>query len=128
MFEAKEMAKAIVSEIRPTLAAIRKQDADLFDQAYRAAKSMALNVAEGGKRLGKDRNYHFSVSAGSADELKTALEIAVAFGHVTEGSLATAMAMLDRELASWRCCGGCGIRNADAVSSVIDLPRDRFRQ
>ena len=52
MFEAKEMAKAIVSEIRPALAAIRKQDADLFDQAYRAAKSMALNVAEGGKRMG----------------------------------------------------------------------------
>ena len=103
MFEAKEMAKAIVSEIRPALAAIRKQDADLFDQAYRAAKSMALNVAEGGKRMGKDRNYHFSVSAGSADELKTALEIAVAFGHLTEGSLTTAMALLDRELAMlWR--------------------------
>ena len=103
MFEAKEMAKAIVSEIRPALAAIRKQDADLFDQAYRAAKSMALNVAEGGKRMGKDRNYHFSVSAGSADELKTALEIAVAFGHVTDASLKPAMEMLDRELAMlWR--------------------------
>jgi four helix bundle protein len=103
MFEAKEMAKQIVIEIRPMLVEIKKRDADLFDQAYRAAKSMALNVAEGGKRTGKDRNYHFSVSAGSADELKTALEIAVAFGLIAEASLTPALALLDRELAMlWR--------------------------
>ena len=103
MFEAKEMAKQIVIEIRPLLAEIKKRDAELFDQAYRAAKSMALNVAEGGKRTGKDRNYHFSVSAGSADELKTALEIAVAFGHITQVSVAPTVALLDRELAMlWR--------------------------
>ena len=103
MFEAKEMAKQIVMEIRPLLAQIRKRDADLFDQAYRAAKSMALNVAEGGKRTGKDRNYHFSVSAGSADELKTALEVATMFGHIPEESLGAALVLIDRELAMlWR--------------------------
>ena len=103
MFEAKEMAKQIVSEIRPMLAEIKQHDPDLWDQAYRAAKSMALNVAEGGKRTGKDRNYHFSISAGSADELKTALEIAVAFGHISEASLVPALVLIDRELAMlWR--------------------------
>ena len=103
MFEAKEMAKTIVKEIVPLLAAIRKRDAELWDQAYRAAKSMALNVAEGGKRTGKDRGYHFSVSAGSADELKTALELAAAFGFVTEASLEAPLALIDRELAMlWR--------------------------
>src|SRR4051812_45819625 len=44
MFEAKEMAKQIVIEIRPMLEEIKKRDVDLWDQAYRAAKSMALNV------------------------------------------------------------------------------------
>ena len=103
MFEAKEMAKAIVVEIVPVLAAIRKRDAELWDQAYRAAKSMALNTAEGGKRTGKDRNYHFSIAAGSADELKTALEIAAAFGHVAAGKIQVALGLIDRELAMlWR--------------------------
>src|SRR3954466_5952809 len=97
------MGKKIVMEIRPLLAELIKRDADLFDQAYRAAKSMALNVAEGGKRIQKLRTYHFSVSAGSADELKTALEIAVAFGHIREESLAPALVLIDRELAMlWR--------------------------
>jgi len=103
MFEAKELAKRIVTELRPLLAEIKKSDADLFDQAYRAAKSMALNVAEGGRRMRKDRSYHFSVSAGSADELKTALEIAQAFGHITQEALDPILALLDRELAIlWR--------------------------
>ena len=103
MFEAKEMAKAILVEIVPVLGAIRERDAELWDQAYRAAKSMALNTAEGGKRTGKDRSYHFSIAAGSADELKTALEIAEIFGHVTDGQIAAALALIDRELAMlWR--------------------------
>ena len=103
MFEAKEVAKTIVKELVPVLAEVKRRDTDLWDQAYRAAKSMALNVAEGGKRTGKDRNYHFSVSAGSADELKTALEIAEAFGFVTAASIASTLALIDRELAMlWR--------------------------
>ena len=64
---------------------------------------MALNVAEGGKRTGKDRNYHFSVGAGSADELKTALELAAAFGFITDSALKAPLALIDRELAMlWR--------------------------
>ena len=103
MFEAKELAKTIVKEIVPVLAVLKKRDAEMWDQAYRAAKSMALNVAEGGKRTGKDRNYHFSVSAGSADELKTALEVAEAFGHISAESIAPALALIDREHAIlWR--------------------------
>ena len=103
MFEAREMAKQIVIEIRPMLDEIKKRDVELWDQAYRAAKSMALNVAEGGKRTGKDRGYHFSIGAGSADELKTALEIAVAFGHIAESALEPVLPLIDRELAMlWR--------------------------
>ena len=103
MFEAKEMAKAIVVEIVPILGEIKKRDADLWDQAYRAAKSMALAVAEGGKRTGKDRNYHFSIAAGSAAELKTALEIAASFGHIAAARIEAALGLIDRELAMlWR--------------------------
>lgn len=101
-FEAYDMALQIAKELVPILAEIRKRDTDLWDQAYRAAKSMALNVAEGGRREGKDRGYHFRISAGSAQELRMALELAEAFALVERGSLARVLGLVDRELAMLR--------------------------
>jgi four helix bundle protein len=82
---------------------IKKRDADLHDQAYRAAKSMALNTAEGGRREQKDRAYHFRVAAGSAQELRMALEIAEAFSMLDRASIVGALRLIDRQLAMlWR--------------------------
>ena len=51
-------------------------DADLRDQAVRAARSMVLNIAEGCGRNGKSRRHHYSLAAGSAAETCAALDLA----------------------------------------------------
>ena len=50
-------------------------DADLRNQAVRAARSMVLNIAEGCGRHGKSRKYPYSVAAGSAAEVGAVLDL-----------------------------------------------------
>ena len=80
---------------------MRRHDADLADQIYRAAKSLVLTCAEGGRRGGKDRGYHFRIAAGSTAELAAAIRFAVDWGYCT--SQAELFVLIDRELAMlWR--------------------------
>ena len=50
-------------------------DADLADQARRAAQSMVLNIAEGRAHTGKARLHHYAVAHGSAAELCAVLDL-----------------------------------------------------
>ena len=64
-----------------TRAAIR--DAELRDQATRAAKSVLLNLAEGlSERAPGTRRRHFSIARNSLAELAAALDVAQALGVV----------------------------------------------
>ncbi len=47
-FIAGEVAAEIGKRVKPLYEAIKKCDADLADQVYRAAKSLVLNASEGG--------------------------------------------------------------------------------
>jgi four helix bundle protein len=100
-FHASEVAMAIGSHVRPVVEAVRRHDADLADQIYRAAKSLVLNSAEGGRRGGKDRGYHFRIAAGSAAELAAGVRFAVDWGFCAPQP--ELFALVDRELAMlWR--------------------------
>jgi len=102
-FHALEVALELVSALREPIAKLRQFDKDLADEVRRAAKSVALNVAEGGRRVGRDRPHAYSIAAGSADEVRTALRIALAFGYLDKADLAQPLALVDRELAMlWR--------------------------
>ncbi len=46
-----------------------------------------------------DRGYHFRIAAGSAAELRAALQLAVTYDFVSEERVAPIDALLDRELA-----------------------------
>ena len=94
-----EIAMKAAAGLKPVLVTIKAKDRDLWDQSWRALKSVVLNVAEGGKRGGKDRGYHFRVAAGSAAELRAALQLAVTFDFVTKERIDPIDALLDRELA-----------------------------
>ncbi|MEW6744208.1 MAG: four helix bundle protein, partial [Planctomycetota bacterium] len=85
------------------LARVRKSDPKLFDQIRRAASSVPLNIAEGSRRHGKDRLQLYRIAAGSADELRTALRVALAWGELDRPAVAEPLVLLDRVLAMlWR--------------------------
>ena len=96
-FHAANVALEIAVRLKPVVERVRRGDADLADQLYRACKSLVLAVPEGGRRGGKDRAYHFRIGAGSLDELAHGLQFAVAWGHCEpQPELLT---LIDRELA-----------------------------
>jgi four helix bundle protein len=74
---------------------VSRRDGDLANQLRRAMASVALNISEGSGSQGKNRNARYFNALGSAQEVSTALHVAVAFGYV--GSLdARLLAELDR--------------------------------
>jgi len=100
-FQAYEVALEMVSALRPAVDALTRRDRDLADQVRRAGASVVLNLAEGARRLGKDRLHFYRIAAGSAAEVRAALEVARAWEYL--GPLAEVDVPLDRVLAMlWR--------------------------
>jgi len=54
----------------------------LGNQLVRSTSSVALNIAEGAGRFGRDRLHHFRIAYGSCQEAKTTVEILVLSGHL----------------------------------------------
>ena len=69
---------------------------DLASQIKRAASSVALNLAEGRRRSGGDRLQAWRVAAGSNDECRVALKVAIGWGWIAEADVAEALALHDR--------------------------------
>ncbi len=98
-FDALEVSLALASSLRRPLAALRAVDRPLHDQIHRALVSIPLNLAEGRERTGRDRNYHWRVAAGSAQEVRAGLRVAIALGMLETKDLTEALALLDRVCA-----------------------------
>ena len=102
-FHAFEIALEVIVALRRVLVAVRKCDGELAQQIVRAASSMAANLAEGNGRNGKDRVRFFRIAAGSAEETRAHLRVALAWGWVDENQTRAALHLLDRQLAMlWR--------------------------
>ena len=97
-FLALEISIELIEMLREPLVRVRVHDADLATQMRRAATSVPLNLAEGRRRVGRDRLHLWRVAAGSAAEVHTALRVAVAFGYVERERVGEALALLDRLL------------------------------
>ena len=80
MFVAYQVSLDLIRKLAPIVPAIAKHDRDLVDQLQRAASSVALNLAESQGRAGGDRRRHIQIAAGSAFEVRGALEVADAWG------------------------------------------------
>ena len=103
MFQALEVSLDLVRSLRQPLARLRVRDRGLSEQIRRAASSIPLNLAEGRRRSGGDRAPCWRIASGSADELRAALRVAVAWGDVEEPDVSEALELLDRVLAMlWR--------------------------
>lgn len=97
--DAFENSLDILRALRALLTILRSRDCDLEDQISWAAKSIALNVAEGNRQVGNDRSHLFGVAAGSTDEVRACLRIGQALGYFTTRQIEQAMDLLDREAA-----------------------------
>ena len=102
-FDAYTYSIELVRLVRPLVERIATRDRSLADQIRRAASSVALNLAEGRRRAGRDRLQLWRVAGGSAAEVRAALEVADAWGYLDGGAAAEAVALCDRLGAiTWR--------------------------
>ncbi len=102
-FDAFEITLALIRSMHDALAHLDRRDPSLALQTRKAAASIALNLREGRRRVGKDRTHLWRVAAGSADEVQAALLVAEAFGYVEAAELTASLALVDRVLAMlWR--------------------------
>ena len=72
----------MIREMRTTLDAIAKQDADLARQTRRALTSITLNIAEGEGRRNGNARVRFQTAMGSANEVRACIETADALGYI----------------------------------------------
>ena len=102
-FDALEVSLEAVHSLRVPLSRIRSRDSKLYDQITRALSSVPLNLAEGRRRTGKDRIHLWRVAAGSAEEIRTAIRVALALGYIDANEVEKTLELLDRVLAmTWR--------------------------
>jgi len=76
---------------------------NLVDQLTRATESVALNLAEGAGRAGRDKAYHYNVAYGSAGEAATAIRLLDAYGALQTHRVTDFLGRLDQLRAvAWR--------------------------
>jgi four helix bundle protein len=95
-FDALKVSLEMIEALRPLLERLKQKNPDLVDQLERAASSVAMNLAEGAKRRGKDREHFFRTASGSNAEVRAALAVAIAWGYIDRPSAANAEILLDR--------------------------------
>ena len=106
MFIAYEVSLDVIRSLRSVVPEIERQDRDLADQLKRAASSVALNLSEGQRLTKGNKPKHYSIAHGSANEVKAALQTAIAWGWIEDAS--EPMRHLDRLLALlWRLTHPC---------------------
>ena len=97
-FVAFEVALEVIRSLRDVVVKIRRHNGRVADQVVEAASSAAANLAEGNRRIGRDRLHFFRIAAGSADEVRGHLRVALAWGWVADDDIAKSLQLLDREL------------------------------
>jgi four helix bundle protein len=103
MFQALRVSLDLVRSLRRPVERLRARDRALSEQIRRAASAIALNLAEGRKRSGADRLHHFRIAAGSAEEVRTGLRVAEAWGDLPAAEVPDTLELLDRLSAmAWR--------------------------
>jgi four helix bundle protein len=102
-FDALEMSLTVLGELVAVEQLVRTRSRSLADQLNRAADSIVLNLGEGSRRRGAEGRRFYGHAAGSAQEVTTALRVAVIRRYVTRDHVAPLDEPLDRLRAMlWR--------------------------
>jgi len=76
---------------------------DLVDQLTRAIESVALNLAEGAGRAGRDKAFHYNVAYGSAGEAGTAIRLLATYCAMPDDRAVNLLGQIDQVRAvCWR--------------------------
>jgi four helix bundle protein len=94
-----EVSLEIIRALRGIVERLARKDPALVKQIRDAANSIPLNLREGRRRVGKDRLHLWRIAAGSADEIRGALDAAAAWGDIDAEAANVVFPLLDRELA-----------------------------
>jgi len=84
MLKIYEVALGLTESLVDTIEGIGRKDPDLARQFRRCLASMSLNIAEGSRSQGRNRNARYFVALGSAREGLACLEVARAFRIIKE--------------------------------------------
>jgi four helix bundle protein len=102
-----EMAITIIEALAPLAPLVARHDRDLASQLRRAASSMALNIAESEYSDPGNRRARLFTAAGSTNESRSALRVAVAWGYLPAERATDVLARLDQVMAIlWRLTHG----------------------
>jgi len=94
-----ELAIESITLLGPVIRQIARRDRALAGQMKRSASSIALNIAEGARSRGGNEIARFQDAAGSANETRAALQVAVAWQYIAEESRLPIEQKLDRVCA-----------------------------
>ena len=95
-FDAYDRSLSLLRTLAPLIHRLSGIDPKLADQLRRAAQSTTLNIAEGNQRAAKDRRNRFRCALGSAAEVASCLDVALALDYVDAPAIAEALALVDR--------------------------------
>ena len=102
-FEALEVALELARALGRVLERVQRCDRDMAGQLRRAGASVPSCLSEGAQRTGKDRFHLYRTSAGSAAEIRTQVQLALAWGYLDAETVAPIEALADRVVAiTWR--------------------------
>ncbi len=97
----------MIQTLRPLVGRIKARDRSLADQLTRAASSVALNLGEAQLSDPGNRRARLYSAAGSANETRAALRVAVEWGYCAAGEAEAARALLERIIAMlWKLTRG----------------------
>ncbi len=97
------VAIEMIRRIKPVIDRIQKHDRSLAKQLRESASSVPLNIAEGARSRAGHQLERFSTAAGSNSETRSALQVAQAWGYITEQDYKAVDDELDRIAAMlWR--------------------------
>src|SRR5881394_3321789 len=102
-----EMALSIVQALAPLMPLIQRQARALAVQLRTAASSMVLNIAEAEYSDPGNKRARLFTAAGSANESRSAVRVAIAWGYVRAERAAKVLGQFDRVTAIlWRLTHG----------------------
>lgn len=98
-FIVEEVSVEMVEAVHPLVLHLKRRDPPLADQLSRAASSVTLNIAESNYSDPGNRRSRLCTAAGSANEVRAGLKIAVARHHCSREDIQASLALLDRVIA-----------------------------